>query len=103
MLDKIKSSDFSPYLNQTFHIHAEASKPLEAELVDVTEFKPRSDQDTESSKRNPFSIIFSCAQDQPLEQKIYKVEHDEMGTLELFLVPIGPDKNGLFQYEALFN
>ena len=37
-----------------------------------------------------------------LPQGTYKVEHEKLGTLEIFLVPIGPDKEGLC-YEAIFN
>ena len=103
MRDKLKNTDFSPYINQKFRIHLESSQPLEAELVEVTEHEPKSEDKTKSSERASFSIVFRCAQDNPLQQMIYKVEHDKMGTLELFLVPIGPDEKGLQQYEAVFN
>jgi hypothetical protein len=37
-----------------------------------------------------------------LPQAIYQLEHDRMGTMDIFLVPIGPDGQGM-GYEAVFN
>jgi hypothetical protein len=37
-----------------------------------------------------------------LEQRTYEVEHQDMGLFALFLVPIGPDDEGM-RYEAVFN
>jgi hypothetical protein len=34
-------------------------------------------------------------------QRIYRVEHDGMGTFDLFIVPVGR-KNGGMEYEAIF-
>jgi hypothetical protein len=36
-----------------------------------------------------------------LPQRIYRLEHEQMGPLELFIVPVGPDGDGL-GYEAIF-
>jgi hypothetical protein len=36
-----------------------------------------------------------------LPQATYPVEHDELGRMEIFLVPIGPDGSGM-RYEAVF-
>ncbi len=35
-------------------------------------------------------------------QGTYRLTHAELGTLEVFLVPIGPDAGGM-RYEAIFN
>lgn len=37
----------------------------------------------------------------PLEQGIYELEHDDLGTLPLFLVPVNQVADG-FVYEAVF-
>jgi hypothetical protein len=50
----------------------------------------------------PFSIIFRGPSGQSLPQRIYRLEHAQLGTLDLFLVPIGPDGVGMC-YEAVFN
>jgi hypothetical protein len=36
-----------------------------------------------------------------LEQRIYAVHHPALGAFDLFLVPIGPDGEGM-RYEAVF-
>jgi hypothetical protein len=51
--------------------------------------------------RTPFSLVFRGPLQPLLAQRIYRVEHDSMGTFELFLVPIGPDGVGMC-YEAVF-
>jgi hypothetical protein len=33
---------------------------------------------------------------------VYGVEHDRLGTFDLFLVPVGADETGV-SYEAVFN
>jgi hypothetical protein len=37
----------------------------------------------------------------PLPQRIYRIEHATLGAFDLFLVPIGPDAQGL-RYQAVF-
>ena len=32
---------------------------------------------------------------------MYRVEHEDIGSFEIFLVPIGPDEKGM-KYEAVF-
>ena len=67
------------------------SPPFEVELVEVTEI-PR-----EPGGRAPFSLVFRGGPNPPLPQRIYRVEHDELGAIEIFLVPIASDR-----YEAVF-
>jgi len=38
-----------------------------------------------------------------LPQATYTLEHTELGELDIFLVPVGPDGGGRQQYEAVFN
>ena len=52
-------------------------------------------------RRQPFSIVFRGPGDVLLPQRIYMIEHEEIGAFDLFLVPIGPDERGL-RYEAIF-
>ena len=50
---------------------------------------------------NRFLSSFEQAATPVLEQMIRRLEHDELGAFELFLVPIGPDDTGM-RYEAVF-
>ncbi len=105
MLNKVTSADFSAHLNQAFKIHYHSTKVLDAQLileVELIEVADYAERSAGPSKRQPFSILFRGPKDTNLPQDIYKVEHDKMGTVELFLVPIMPDENGNL-YEAVFN
>jgi hypothetical protein len=52
-------------------------------------------------EREPFSLVFLGPRDPLLPQQIYALSHPDLGTLELFLVPIAQDENGT-RYEAIF-
>jgi len=101
MLDRLTSGDFSPYLHQTFRIHAGSPVPLDVELIEVSELGLDPANDEEVLRRRAFSIVLRGPREPLLPQRIYEVEHEELGTLGLFLVPIGPDREGM-RYEAVF-
>ena len=101
MLDKLTSADFTPHLNQKFHIHLEPSASLEVELIEVNLLGADPQHGEMVEKRRPFSLTFRAADETYLPQKIYHLENAEVGTLDLFLVPIGPDEQGM-RFEAVF-
>jgi hypothetical protein len=49
-----------------------------------------------------FSIYFHGPAENFLPQDTYRVTHDQMGNLDLFLVPIAGDELG-FRYETVIN
>ncbi len=55
--------------------------------------------EVEEGKREPFSIFLRCAA--PSEQSLYPVAHSKLGQLELFLVPIEENDDGIL-FEAVF-
>ena len=101
MLDKLTSGDFTPYLNQTFHIHVASTESLDAELIEVSELGAAPEADSQPAGRRAFSLVFRGSPDPILAQAIYRVAHSEMGSVDLFLVPIGSDTRGM-RYEAVF-
>jgi hypothetical protein len=101
VLDKLTSQDFSPHLNQKFRLCGDASGPLEAELIEVTDL-PGDPADLKGgTRRQPFSIVLVGPAEPVLQQSIYRIEHEKLGPLDLFLVPIGPNDKGM-RYEAVF-
>jgi hypothetical protein len=46
-------------------------------------------------------LLFRGPRTPVLPQRIYRLEHAVMGPLEIFLVPIGPDAEGM-RYQAVF-
>lgn len=71
--------------------------PIEAELVEVNDLGTSG----AGGLHSPFSIVFRGPLRPVLPQGIRRLEHDGLGGLELFLVPIGPDEAGM-RYEAVF-
>jgi hypothetical protein len=90
-LDALTAADFEPHLNDRFRLVADEAEPFALELVEVTEIE------REPGGRAPFSLVFQGGPDPPLPQRIYRVEHEQLGTIEIFLVPIAADR-----YEAVF-
>jgi hypothetical protein len=95
MLERLTGADFLPRRGQRFRIAPATEPGFDVELVEVSE------TETPGPARKQFSLVFRGGPDPPLPQRIYRVEHDELGTLEIFLVPIGPDEVGQ-RYEAVF-
>ena len=73
---------------------------MDFELISVTELGESTGTEPPDG-RQPFSIVFRGPGDVLLPQRIYMIEHEEIGAFDLFLVPIGPDERGL-RYEAIF-
>jgi hypothetical protein len=92
MLDRVTVDDFRPLQGDRFRIAPDGAPAFEVVLVEVTEI-PR-----EPGGRAPFSLVFEGGPNPPLDQRIYRVEHDGLGTMEIFLVPIAVDR-----YEAVFS
>jgi hypothetical protein len=90
----LTAEDFRPHLGTSFRL---ADKSAEFELLDVTEREGAA----QPGSRLSFSVVFRGPSEPVLEQRIRRVEHDSIGVLELFLVPIGRDGGGVL-YEAVF-
>lgn len=97
-LDEVQDTDFLPYINQTFRVRFAGVEPIALELVNVTESGPRSRPEA----RRPFSLHFlGPVSSQYLVQQTYRLEHEQMGAFDLFIVPLGPE-TGRMRYEAIF-
>lgn len=99
MLEDFTAATFSGRIGQVFRVLADAA-PLDLELLAARE-APRGVDDVAGGVRTPFSIVFRGPFEPVLPQRIYKFEKEDLGTFEIFIVPIGPDETGM-QYEAVF-
>ncbi len=99
MLDKLRGSDFLPYLHQAFVIRLEGIEPITLELVEVVDLPyPHAPE-----QRGPFSLTFlGPVSMEYLPQATYRLEHAQLGALDIFIVPLGL-KEGRMQYQAIFN
>jgi hypothetical protein len=71
---------------------------LELELAEV-ERMPEEWGRTE--RREPFSVIFHGSIEYLLPQQVWPLRHDDLGRLDVFLVPLGPEGEAM-RYQAIF-
>jgi hypothetical protein len=103
MSDYLRAGTFSTQLNSPFRINLSPITAIEIELVEVTE-KGGADSQRPSAaaRQESFSVVFRGPHDKLLQQGMYQMQHNQLGALTLFLVPVGQDHEGLY-YEAIFN
>ena len=95
MTAALEHEEFSKHLNTAFRIHLNETETVEAELIDVSEHLV-------SPTQERFSIIFRTSNETFLGQGLRQFDHDQMGSFDLFIVPIGRNDKGT-SYEAVFN
>lgn len=98
-LKTVTHRDFEGCLKQRFTIELEDAGALEVELFEVD---TRAHFDPQVQSRQPFALLFRGQREPLLPQRLYRMRHPRLGEMELFLVPIGPDREGM-RYEAIFN
>ena len=94
MLDKLNYEELAAQVNTKFRL-AETTEPIELELIEAPEPKINPGQIA-------FSLIFLGPKDLLLPQRIYQLDHDQLGSGSIFLVPIAQNEEGV-RYEAVFN
>ena len=95
---ELSQSMFDPLVGATFHILTGDHQSVPVELVESTALTPPATRDDLPIRTDPFSLVFKGDRDLTLAQQIYEIRHAQLGSLELFLVPIG-----VGEYEAVFN
>jgi hypothetical protein len=97
MLQDLTAVSLEAHLGTPFRIDLGGASPLGVELYEIARHEQHP-----GPRQQPFSAYFRGPYSPILPQRIYTLEHDRLGTLEIFLVPIGPDAQGM-RYEAVFN
>ncbi len=88
---------FESSQQDVFEIAFEDGSPKLCNIAEInTSQAPMVEQNTPQ-----FSVIFSSSETEVYEQGVYPVSHPELGTFELFLVPVYGDDKGV-HYEAIF-
>jgi len=98
-LAELSAEDFKPFLEESFRLPIDEGQSLELRLIEVV---GRRGDTVDGARRSPFSIVFRGPHEPALAQQICRLEHPRMGRLALFLVPVGPDEDGM-RYEAVFS
>ena len=101
MLDKLTVDDFKPVVGERFALDLDGTGSLDLELAAARTYDADAPAVDESGTRSPFLVQFRGPGDLILPQRIYRVDNETVGTLEIFLVPIGNDGSAT-TYEAVF-
>ena len=91
---ELSAADFRPRVNEHFRI-VTPDGSLELKLIEVRELG------VALRKGGAFALTFLSSPGPFLPQVIYPLDHPALGTLDLFLVPLGR-KDGGNSYEAVF-
>ncbi len=89
---------FAPHLNSTFALGlGESSMELTLTQAKKEPFRPFL-----GMMREPFSLFFRSGTPVVLPQRSYPFQHESLGKLDIFIVPVGRDVHGIV-YQAVFN
>ena len=87
--------EFSDALDSCFQAHIADGPDFDLFLIEFEDIVSNATQEN-------YSLLFRATVDAPPVQNIYRVEHETLGAMDLFLVPVKKDENGLY-YQAVFN
>ena len=86
---------FSEVLNSRFNVWEDGRKQVEFTLVECNDV-------LSTEWQQCYSLLFRGPTDQPPVQSIYLLENEQLGRMELFLVPVKRDDAGVY-FEAVMN
>ncbi len=92
-LATITRADFDAHRGTTFQMRLDATRTVALELISTQSLPTRA-----GATRDAFLVRFRAAENRPLPQRTYELEHPALGAAEVFLVPSGPDT-----YDAVFS
>jgi len=97
MADELRLETFAPHVGSVFALREEGADELALTLV-AADALPAPPGDL---GRPPFSLEFEGPQEPVHPQATVALHHDALGTLEIFIVPIGQDAHHA-RYQAVF-
>jgi hypothetical protein len=100
MLDQLTCESFAPLLNSVFTLQTGSAGLTPARLVKAWSLGGIGR--SRAGAREAFALRFHLPAASGLGQRIYALDHTNMGRLDLFLVPIRDDAGGLMM-EAIFS
>lgn len=98
MLDQLTIESFQPHVGSTFWAEFPNGAKVELRLTGAAKV-----MESEAARldRHPFSLYFIGPRSYQLQQHIYHITHEQLGALDIFIVPVGQDAD-TYQYEAVF-
>ena len=98
-LAMLTKADFEPCRGTTFQMQIAPGHSTPLELIEVAGYPARAMR--QGATREPFSLVFRGPRELRVSQQIFPLSHPRLGSQEIFLVPIGPDEEGM-RLEAVF-
>jgi hypothetical protein len=97
-MEDLSLERFVPLRGERFALSVDAgAPPLNAELVEAQALPQ-----PPFNGRQPFSLIFAGPPTPLLPQRIYRLAHERLPALDIFLVPVAADAAGV-RYQAVFS
>lgn len=101
MLDTLTLDDFAPAVGEVFVLDDRQAGRLDLELLEARTIDAGAPASGSDGTRAPFSLLFRGPLEPALPQRIYRLEHEAVGALEIFIVPVARDASGV-HYQAIF-
>jgi hypothetical protein len=95
MAGRLPKEVFQENLNTEFRVHFEPDITIKLELFEVNE-------GPSAPQQEQFSLMFRGPLEPAFRQATCRIQHDRLGELTLFLVPMARKPEGMI-YEAVFN
>lgn len=94
--EKLPTKDeFSGQVGSVFRARSADGAETDLKLVDLEELVANEVQEN-------FTLLFVAAGDTPPVQGMYRMSHEQLGGMEIFIVPVKKDDKGVY-FEAVFN
>lgn len=98
MAERVSKEEFAKHLHTKFRVSAEGAE-ADLELDEVVSFQGAAN---DPSNMERFSLFFEGPPNVFLQQGVYTLDHEQLGELTLFIVPVERSRGG-FRYESVFN
>lgn len=98
MLDQLTVETFEPHVGTSFWAEFPNGAKVELRLERAAKVM---ESELARLQRHPFSLYFLGPKTFLLKQNIYRITHETLEPMEIFVVPIG-QRPDAYQYEAVF-
>jgi uncharacterized protein DUF6916 len=92
---------FVDRVSETFEVRGDSVAAVTLTLAETSVSDAPGGTGPDGTERRQFSLLFRGPADPILPQRTHRLEHADLGALDIFLVPLGPDSEGM-RYEAVF-
>jgi hypothetical protein len=98
--DRLELSTFEPHVGETFVLEVEGLGKVELTLAEAeaSPWQPAPDAGLPPA----FSLVFRGPPQVVLPQNTYRMRHDALGDLDIFVTPIAGSDEGV-DYQAVFS